>query len=805
MQQTSATWKALVARLISPDYTPGTQTLAIYSGNGEIYRTGEGQRIQLYSGGQMVFDSDVRQSVRVYSGRTVIYESGHLNEYGDSVYLKAVAEIGGTTYDDLPVAPVVNRALMQGGLSVGNAVSASCALSIRTGNSIPRAAEVLLKVRLTDGVTTSEWLPAGTFYISRRSVDPVTGILSLECYDALLKANALWELAEGDLPMSMADAAEALAGLLGVELDGRNDIATGAAYVIDSLSEGETIRDTLARIAVANGGNWIITPANRLRLVPLLDAADASTATADALDVGGVTGGISVHPASTVTGIRYGGEEGAILGDDTGTVIDIGENAAFLQPLFDQLVGLTFRPFDLAGAVYDPAAELGDYVRAGAGGEVASVLHSEVAAYGPGFTGNLSAPQGGELADEYPYIGGAANKALLAARAYARQISEALDHSLTQQEVFDRLTGNGAAQGLFLTQDGQLFINASYIYSGLLTLGGLNNENGTMRVLDASGNVICTLNNTGVDITEGSVATYSQDRLTRAILSDGQVSIQYWGRDGTGQSAWRNMLAVIGGYNGGSVRAGSGALTLQGQDAVHLTNRSGTTDTVYASLDMEDASVELYTWSAPGGAYEGDSSFEMGPESIKLAVGDELNSTDDHTLELSRNGLEANVKRVDVTATDGGLNFTATYTDLSGDEQTGAMTYSGLTLNVDGALNPSDPARTRANLGITPENLNVSLAFNGTWTLEDMYPIMARVAVPGSAMLWLSPDNVGLLSGDKVRAWCTAIASRTNASSWRFMAFTGASEVYTWTLSGWSGASATPTIGTVYKLTGTAI
>lgn len=389
------------------------------------------------------------------------------NLWASGAALEAVAVIGGTEYADLPTAPVVERALMQNGLSVGNAVSASCTLSIRTGDSIPRAARVVLKARLTDGVTASEWLPEGTFFISRRSVDPVTGIVSLECYDALLKANATWEPAEGDLPMTMADAVDALADLLGVEQDSRNDIATGALYVIDSLSEGETIRDTLSRIAVANGGNWIITPENKLRLVPLLDAADAASATDDVLDVAGVTGGISAHPASTVTGIRYGGEDGgAVLGSDTGTVIDIGDNAAFLQPLYDRLVGLTFRPFALAGAVYDPAAELGDYVRAGANGEVASVLHSEVASYGPHFTGGLSAPQGGELADEYPYIGGAANKALLAARAYARQVTEALNGSLTQQEVFDRLTGHGAAQGLFMTQDGQLFVNASYLNAG---------------------------------------------------------------------------------------------------------------------------------------------------------------------------------------------------------------------------------------------------------------------------------------------------------------------------------------------------
>lgn len=736
MQMTSATWKALAARLSASDYIHGNQALSIYSGSTKAYENDGAQRIRLFSGGQEIFDSDVRRTLRVYSGNTAIYENGHLTEYADSVYLEAAAEIDGTTYTDLPAAPVVNRALMQDGLSVGNAVSASCALSIRTGNSIPRAAEVLLKVRLTDGTITSEWLPMGTFFISRRSLDPVTGVVTLECYDALLKANAPWEPAEGDLPMSMADAAEALAELLGVELDSRSAIATGALYVIDSLSEGETIRDTLSRIAVANGGNWIITPANALRLVPLADAADAAAAT-DALVVGGVTGGISAQPTSTVTGIRYGGEEGAILGDDTGTVIDIGENAAFLQVLYDRLVGLTFRPFDLAGAVYDPAAELGDYVRAGVNGEVASVLHSEVASYGPGFTGTLSAPQGGELADEYPYIGGAANKALLAARAYARQVTEALDGALTQQEVFDRLTGNGAAQGLFLTQDGQLFINASYIYSGLLTLGGLNNENGTMRVLDASGNVICTLSNTGVDITDGSVATYAADRLLRSILSNGQLSVQYWGQDGgTGRYLWKNMLAITADTDGGEVRASTGALTLRGKDAVHLTNRNGTTDTVYATADMEDADLKLHVWSAPSGVYEGDSTIDMQPESITMTVGDGDPTTDDPTVELSRNGLDASAPRVNVTATDGAASVSATYTDLSGNEHTGTATYDGDTLDVEGALDVSDPARTRTNLGITPANIGALPSSGGTVTGAVARKVSADFDTPPSSTEW---------------------------------------------------------------------
>lgn len=120
--------------------------------------------------------------------------------------------------------------------------------------------------------------------------------------------------------------------------------------------------------------------------------------------------------------------------------------------------------------------------------------------------------------------------------------------------------------------------------------------------------------------------------------------------------------------------------------------------------------------------------------------------------------------------------------------------------------------RGQATYKVTLDNLSkaivsqLDMAFNGDWTLADMYPVMAKVTVPGSALLWLSPSSSGLLSGNKVRAYCTCIASRTNLSNWRFMAYSGSDAyVYVWHIEGWSGASATPTIGMVYRFAGTAI
>ena len=380
--------------------------------------------------------------------------------------LEVKAMIGGTDRSaEVCAAPVINRATTQNGLSVGNVVSATCMLTLRTSASIARSAAVEVEMRLTDGTTTSEWRPAGTFYISRRAKDPVTGLLTLECYDALLKANAVWTPSAGAWPRSMSAVVSELASLLGVSVDSRTTLITGSDYVIDEPADGTTIRDTLSNIGACNGGNWIITPSGNLRLVPLKDAADAGDAVSDALDVVAVLDRGTVGDTAAVTGMRCTVDGMVTLtGDDTGIVVDVGIAPVIAADLAQTLIGMTHQPFRLPAAVYDPAVELGDYVRYG--DTVAGVLCAETVTLSQGPRGELCAPDPAELADEYPYIGGA-EKALTLAKAYAREAMEALDDDLTQQEIFNRLTNNGAAQGLIL-YNGQLYVNATYINAGEL-------------------------------------------------------------------------------------------------------------------------------------------------------------------------------------------------------------------------------------------------------------------------------------------------------------------------------------------------
>ena len=68
---------------------------------------------------------------------------------------------------------------------------------------------------------------------------------------------------------------------------------------------------------------------------------------------------------------------------------------------------------------------------------------------------------------------------------------------LTQQNVFNALTNNGTLEGVFI-EDNNLYINASYIKSGQLVLGGANNLRGTLRVNDGNGNLCGGINNTEI-------------------------------------------------------------------------------------------------------------------------------------------------------------------------------------------------------------------------------------------------------------------------------------------------------------------
>ena len=174
--------------------------------------------------------------------------------------------------------------------SFGNAEAAALNLEIYA-DDIPRGAKIFRECRLVNGTQTSEWIPKGTFFTSTRKEED--GLWNITAYDIMRKGEAVWVVSQDDtFPMSMSDAVERLRKAIDpdLELDERSIIST--AYKVDYPSSDQTIRQTLQYIAAAHLGNFIITDAGKLRLVPLLSetaqAAYLVNEDGDAITFGGV-------------------------------------------------------------------------------------------------------------------------------------------------------------------------------------------------------------------------------------------------------------------------------------------------------------------------------------------------------------------------------------------------------------------------------------------------------------------------------------------------------------------------------------
>lgn len=339
----------------------------------------------------------------------------------NSVRVEAKAIINGVEYTDIE-PPVISRALMQNGLEVGNVVSAVCQFELETAANISKSAEAKIMARLVgyaDDNTPiySEWLQQGTFSISKRVNDPRMGVQFFECYDALLKTNAVWEPASSVWPQATSSILSEILGTLGLQLDSRTSIVS---YMFDEPALGTTMRDVLGIIAQQNGGNWIVTPDNKLRLVPIVDL-DESESADEIVSVGAIVDEYYTGEIKTITGVKLTTDEGdVIIGDDTGAVVSLTISGLIAADVADLLIGKTYRPFSYATAYFDIAAELGDYVQSE---DSVSVIYAETVTLGTGMHGDVSAPDLAEIDDEYPYVG-SNGKTLIDAKAYAQKVGD---------------------------------------------------------------------------------------------------------------------------------------------------------------------------------------------------------------------------------------------------------------------------------------------------------------------------------------------------------------------------------------------
>lgn len=283
---------------------------------------------------------------------------------------KIAADVGGGH-----ALPHIHRQVFTGNApSIGGCVSATFECSIfEASANVPRMATVVPKYRLLTEMQTSEWITLGTFYIDTRTVDEINGILDLSCFDSMLKADGVEGKCYADVtsfdewPQDMDDVVDEICGIIGVTLDSRTTIRSGTGYQVEYPND-LTMREVLGYIAVHHAGNFTITPANTLRLVPL-------TGNSDTLNLGTNTAQLHTAPAfsawSKVT-VYWADEEAYEAGSTSGRELVCESPWATQETangILSAISGTTYRPYNGTGSFIDLALEVGDKVTVGYTGE----------------------------------------------------------------------------------------------------------------------------------------------------------------------------------------------------------------------------------------------------------------------------------------------------------------------------------------------------------------------------------------------------------------------------------------------------
>ena len=329
----------------------------------------------------------MRETSELY--KRILAAPGHAKEQA--------AVINGEVYEEARIvsAESYGGIFERDSLCIGSAVSRQADVAVFMPGDVPAGAEVKLGYRLTLDGEASEWVPKGTFYIDTRETDSETGVLSLHCFDAVLKADTAWEPDQSlEFPMTMPEAMRVTAALFGLELDPRSELIE--AYTIDYPATGTTVRQIWRWIAAAHGGNWTVTEDGKLRLLRLRavkDAAVLGTEDGEAIDFGGVLLAVSDEVEDDADGVgrtevgenasecKFPGtlppvsqvilnvddEHYYAAGDDSGQLVEADcpyATQAMVDALLEQLSGYVYQPAVITDALIDPAVELGDKVTA---------------------------------------------------------------------------------------------------------------------------------------------------------------------------------------------------------------------------------------------------------------------------------------------------------------------------------------------------------------------------------------------------------------------------------------------------------
>lgn len=430
--------------------------------------------------------------------------------FGDICHrYEAKAVVAGVTYPigNLYSAEIDCNVLQNNVPGVGGTVAKLLSLAILPQGDIPKGAQVDLYIRAVTDTEQSEWVPKGRYFVEYREESSDGEFSTFDCSDAMLKGDVPYidETALPSWPQSETAVVKDIAAILGVTLDSSVSLkGYSIPHPIDY-----TCREILGFIGGANGGNWTITDANKLKLIkfpstrkvlssethiPILFGntfLELHTPSASGSNETNVERMVETFdnlgklPPYTGVTVWVNDDDSFKAGDTSGSVLEFDcpwATQEMANNVLGEIQGYSYQAFSATHAELTPAAELGDVVGIdGVFGQVMSLRVSIDGSYLP----DISAPADSEMETEYPYES-ATSRAIRRGTAEAK--TEAAKALTTAEKI-----ANG-------TYDGGTFIDKTTIHApnifGAATLhiganGGASedvNDNYNFNV-DKSGNV----------------------------------------------------------------------------------------------------------------------------------------------------------------------------------------------------------------------------------------------------------------------------------------------------------------------------
>lgn len=302
-------------------------------------------------------------------------------------------DIGGVTYSMSQLYSVkIQQPLFQK-FSAGNACSAKIEVTFLPNEEPPCMVDIIPYCRET---SSDEWTQLGKYFADERSEK--LGLKTIIGYDAMLKADAefLGESSDGVWPRQMQSVVNEIAQRMGVEIDERT--ALNPSYM-QAYPLKYTMRELLKQIAVAHGGNWIMTNEGKLYLVPLFPSAPV-TRYEIKMAASSLKKKVELAPISGID-VKADEEHSYFSGDDTGYVMEMS-CPSITQEMVDNLLskarGFVYRAFEATGVYLPPEAEIAQEVTVDG---FTGLIANRVLRFGSGHLSDVSAPGDNEVLHEY--------------------------------------------------------------------------------------------------------------------------------------------------------------------------------------------------------------------------------------------------------------------------------------------------------------------------------------------------------------------------------------------------------------------